>query len=335
MDQLTLVAQTAYHDLRRLLIDEQMAPLRGYVVRKRVGGRDFLYDRYRSGDRDVWHYIGPATPELEERLASASRPEAGDRRAQRARLVRILRAEGLNFLDVRMGSLVAAMARVGVFRLGGTLVGTMAFLHYEAELGVRFPPSSALQTGDVDIASFERLSLAIADKVTEPVADVLRDLRFDPMPSLDHRRTWRWRDTSRETLVEFLTPSFGEEGLRELPALGVAAQSLHYLNFLLREPIKAAALYRSGILVQIPRPEAYAIHKLIVADRRTGPDALKAEKDRRQAAILIEILARDRPDELWEAWTSARAEGPRWRERLDRTLARMPETRARLDALDA
>lgn len=53
------------------------------------------------------------------------------------------------------------------------------------------------------------------------------------------------------------TPSFHpEEDVRDLPALGVAAQSLHFLNFLIAEPIKAAALYRSGVLIQIPRPEA-------------------------------------------------------------------------------
>ena len=42
-------------------------------------------------------------------------------------------------------------------------------------------------------------------------------------------------------------------------ALGVSAQALHHLNYLIAEPIQAAVLYRSGVLVQIPRPERYAI----------------------------------------------------------------------------
>ena len=42
-------------------------------------------------------------------------------------------------------------------------------------------------------------------------------------------------------LVEFLTPAFGDETIRELPALGVNAQALNYLNFLIAEPIHAAA----------------------------------------------------------------------------------------------
>ena len=68
-------------------------------------------------------------------------------------------------------------------------------------------------------------------------------------------------------------------------------------------------------------------HKLIVADRRkAGPDALKARKDRAQAAFLVEVLAEDRPDELAEAYRDALSRGPRWRERIEASLARMPET---------
>lgn len=143
-----------------------------------------------------------------------------------------------------------------------------------------------------------------------------------------------WRQTTSTAMVEFLTPSSRpEEDIRELPALGIAAQSLHFLNDLIAEPIKAAALYRSGVLIQIPRPEAYAIHKLIVADRRQGPDRLKARKDIAQAALLIEALAEDRPHELREAYEDALERGPQWRAHIAATLKRMPETAAKLGAL--
>jgi hypothetical protein len=80
-------------------------------------------------------------------------------------------------------------------------------------------------------------------------------------------------------LVEFLTPSIGDEGVRDLPALGVTARALDDLDDLIADPIKEAVLHRSGVLVQIPRPERFAEHTLIVADRRRdGPDALKARK---------------------------------------------------------
>jgi len=214
--------------------------------------------------------------------------------------MRTLRAEGYLTADVGTGQVISAMARAGVFRLGGTLVGTQAFRCYEGELGVRIGFDQAAMTDDVDIASFERLSLALEDRVDTPLAEVFAQLKFDAVPSLDKGRVWKWRQTDRQTLVEFLTPSFeDDEGLRELPALGVSAQSLHFLNYLIAEPIQVPLLYRAGVLVQVPRPERFAIHKLIVADRRRGgPDELKSRKDRAQAAFLIEVLAEDRPEDL-------------------------------------
>lgn len=86
--------------------------------------------------------------------------------------------------------------------------------------------------------------------------------------------------------------------------------------------------------MQVPRPERFAIHKLIVADRRRdGADSLKAMKDRMQATFLIEVLAEDRPDELAEAYEDALARGTRWRERIRSSLERMPEARSRLNRL--
>ncbi|MEO1092011.1 MAG: GSU2403 family nucleotidyltransferase fold protein [Pseudomonadota bacterium] len=275
-------------------------------------------------------YIGEDGEALRERLArhDALKAEREDRRKRRARLVRLLRAEGFLSLDFATGSLLNAMAGAGVFRLGGTVVGTHAFRLYEGELGVRLSLDEAAQTDDIDVVSFERLSLALGiDETVEPdLVSVLRDFAFEPVPSLEPGRIWRWRQTRRETLVEFLTPSFSaDEGLRQLSALGIEARSLHYLDYLLAEPISAAAIYRNGVLVQIPRPERYAVHKLVVADRRLdGPDALAARKDREQAAFLIEVLAEDRPDDLAEALDDARSRGPRWRERFDRSLRRLP-----------
>lgn len=128
--------------------------------------------------------------------------------------------------------------------------------------------------------------------------------------------------------MEFLTPSFSdEETIRDLPALGVSAQSLHYLNYLIGDPLPAAVIYRDGVLVRVPRPERFAIHKLIIADRRRdGNASVKARKDRLQAELLIGFLVEERPEDLREALENARTRGRRWRERIDNSLARMPET---------
>jgi hypothetical protein len=331
------VAHAAWHDLRHSLQEEAVSALRGTATRVERNGRIYWYDSYRIGTEVHKVYIGEDSEGLRDRLAQAAklREHREEKRRARARLIRILRAEGFMGVDAATGSLLAALAGAGVFRLGGTLVGTHAFRLYEGVLGVRYAFDQTAQTGDVDIAAFERLSLALGDTVSQPLQTVLRDFAFEPVPTLNPGQVWRWRQTRADLQVEFLTPSFeAEEGLRPLAALGVHAQALHFLNFALAEPIQAPVTYRRGVLVQIPRPERFAIHKLIVADRRRdGPDSLKAVKDRLQAAFLIEVLAEDRPDDLLEAWETARSAGPRWRERLDRSLGRLPDTRRRMEQL--
>ncbi|KPF65568.1 hypothetical protein IP69_17790 [Bosea sp. AAP35] len=331
------LAHAAYHDLLNALRDESVSELRGAPTRVERNGRTYWYDSYRVGTEVKKRYIGEDTPQLRDRIdrAKVLKVEAAERRSRRTRLIRILRAEGLLPIDAATGGLVAALAAAGVFRLGGTIVGTLAFRLYEGELGVRYRLDEAVQTNDIDIASFERLSLALRDSVDGSLPGLLGELAFEPVPGMDRHRSWRWRQSRNDLLVEFLTPSFSDkEETRPLRALGVHAQSLHYLNFLLAEPISAAVGYRNGVLVQIPRPERFAIHKLIVSDRRReGADSLKSIKDRRQAAFLINVLARDRPDELREAYQDALGGGPRWRERLGSALSRIEGLEAQLDAL--
>ena len=329
-------AQVAYQDLLRLHLDETASELIGSVEERVRGGRHYLYDKFRIGTAMKTRYLGEGTPELRARLerATALKTQAQGRKSTMARLARVLRAEGLIATDRDTGSLLLAFARAGVFRLGGTLVGTAAYALYQGELGVRFDSEELAQTGDIDFASFGRLSVALGDTVEENPGDILQALSFDPVPGLQDRQVWKWRQTRGEAMVEFLTPAFGEETVKPLPALGVSAQGLNYLNFLIAAPIPAIALYRSGVLVQIPRAERFAIHKLIVADRRRGgPYQGKARKDRGQAAFLIQILAQDRPDDLRDAYEDARARGPRWRERIDASLARLPETASILHGL--
>ncbi|MGR3762289.1 nucleotidyltransferase family protein (plasmid) [Roseobacteraceae bacterium NS-SX3] len=331
------IGTAAWADLLRMLKDSSISELKGAATLKVIGKKSYWYDRYRLGTDVIDRYIGEDTPDLRERLErqeTISR-QLKENARERARLLRVLRAEGYLMADAQTGQVLSAMARAGVFRLGGTLVGTHAFRLYEGELGVRIGFDQAALTDDIDIASFERLSVALGDKTDEPLAGVFSQLKFEPLPSLEPGRIWRWRQTDRTTLVEFLTPSFTEEeGLRDLPALGVSAQSLHFVNYLIAEPVLVPLLYRSGVLVQVPRPERFAIHKLIVADRRKGgPDELKSRKDRAQAAFLIEVLSEERPGDLAEAYEIALSNGPSWRTRISSTLERMPESRERLEAI--
>jgi hypothetical protein len=324
-------AQAAYHDLLSLLLDEAVSEIRGSPTLKERDGKAYWYDHYRVGTEVKDRYLGEDVPALRARIEQHQRlkENAQGRRRERSRLVRLLRSERFLGMDAATGSLVSALAKTGVFRLGGTLVGTNAFRLYEGELGMRLSLDQTAMTSDIDIASFEKLSLALEDAVEPDLAAVFGELNFAPVPALEHNRTWRWRQSDGATFVEFLTPSFsGEEGLRDLAALGVSAQALHHLNYLIAEPIDAAAVYRDGILIRAPRPERFAIHKLIVSDRRReGPDSLKSRKDLMQAELLITLLARDRPGDLADAYHDAMDRGPRWRERIESSLERSAAAR--------
>ena len=124
--------------------------------------------------------------------------------------------------------------------------------------------------------------------------------------------------------VEFLTTNRGaERGTSRLTALDVDATPLRFMDFLLRDAIDAAALHDDGVLVRIPQPARYAVHKLMISRRRrpgTGKDA----KDAMQAATLIEILSRKDPFALRDAYAEARDRGPEWRKLLDEAVSLLP-----------
>ena len=336
MTPLSSIAMSAYTDLVRLLKDDAVLGIKGKPTLKKRGEKGYWYAARRVGLEMRFFYIGEDNAETRARIDRIEElyATAKERQTERSRLVRLLRAEGMTPTDRATGSILSAMADAGTFRLGGTIVGTNAFRLYEGELGVRLPIGGMANTGDIDIAQFEKLSVALEDQVDPVLAETFSALKFVPVPGVDPRQTWRWAQGGSGQLVEFLTPAFGEETIRDLPALGVSAQALNYLNFLIAEPIHAAAIYRSGILVQVPRPERFAIHKLIIADRRRdGAGSLKSAKDREQAAFLVEVMAEDRPDDLAQAYATAMNVGPRWREHIASSLNRMHDTKKILQSI--
>lgn len=326
--RLSLSVHTTYQDLLEAHRMRAVVEIGGSPFLKELPQGKYWYTRQRVGDRVVDRYVGPDSEELQTRIEALHQSHEERKKFDRrcAALVAQLRAAGLPAVDRQTGSILAAMARVGVFRLGGTLVGTHAFRLYGAELGAAFPGVLAA-TQDVDIAAFENLKLVIDDEAHPSLAETLKGLSLEPAPGLDPKgRSTRWMMRSGGAMVDFLVPRMREDKeIVRIEPLGIHAQALPFLNFLIAEPIPAVALYRSGVLVQIPRPERYAVHKLIVARRRTGPNLGKAPKDLAQAEALIRVLVEDRPHELWGAYETALKNGPKWRDAISASLKQRPE----------
>lgn len=335
-ESVSLTTQTLYAEL----VDRCAAaafkanfPLNGSFVRVTIKGRAYWY--FQEGARDASgkqrrKYVGPDTPENQALIASHGRAKNDYR--ERRHLIAMLRRSGFPIPPEVTGQIAQALSAAGLFRMRACVIGTAAYQVYGPMLGVRLP-LAALQTQDLDIAQFTAISLAIAkDEKVPPLLDVLK--QADP----SFRAIPRTRDSEPAVAytndagfrVEVLTESRGpeRESPASLPAIGTGAQPLRFLDFLIYDEVPAALLHDAGVLVNVPSPARYAIHKLIVAQRRrTG--AAKIDKDLMQAQSLIDALAERRPSELKETWREA-VRGPKWRALLTAGLAMLdPKTRDR------
>jgi hypothetical protein len=289
-------------------------PPPGSFVSKRVKGNTYWYLQRAIAGRKEQHYLGPESPALLrwlERVREAREGRESDER-RRAELVEMLAAGGAVREHAAPGRVLQALSEAGVFRLGGVLVGTRAFLSYGNMLGVRFEERS-LRTEDVDIAQDPRVALALSPgqaPADVPSALDQADRAFFGVPGLDPRQpSASFKVRGRDLRVDFLTPrrGTGDDQPIPLPRLRVAAQPLPFLDYLLEETEQAVILYGSGVLVTVPSPARLALHKLWVANQRPAAQQARARKDRLQARALAEVLLDDRPGDLRRAWEAVPA----------------------------
>lgn len=314
-----LALQTAYADLLdragSAAFDDAFAE-DGVFTPKTVRGRRYWYFQIPTKEGRNQRYVGPETPELLERIQH-HKEARHDQRDRHALVSALVRSAHLPRPTPLIGNVVAVLAKAGVFRLRGVLVGTIAYQTYPAMLGTRLPPAS-LPTGDVDIAQFAEISVAVEDS-TPAILELLQevDKSFRPVPHPHDARRVTSYEAAGGLRVDFLTPNRGPEtdAPRSLPALGTDAQPLRFLDFLIHEPEPAVVLHATGIYVLVPSPQRYAIHKLIVARRRREGSS-KRSKDIQQAEALLEVLVQKRPHELKAAWAEAYDRGRTWQQLL-------------------
>jgi len=336
MKRLDPTYQVLYSELADRVLDAAFSAefsLDGRFITQQSGARRYWYFDTAAGEGPGKRrrYVGPVDdPEITRRV-EAFKDLKADHRARRKLVSTLVREAYLPRPESTTGAVVDALARGGFFRLRGVLVGTVAYQTYSALLGVRLP-QAILQTGDADFAQFHAVSAAVKDE-TAPVLELLREVdatfREVPHPA-DSRRSTAFV-TRSGFRVEFLTPNTGsadhDGAPAPMPALrGAAAQPLRFLDFLIRDPVRAVLLHDAGVGVIVPAPERYAVHKLIVAHRRRteGEGAAKSAKDLQQSSSLIEaFIELRRGDDLTEAYAEAWKRGPAWREAISASLVRL------------
>jgi hypothetical protein len=291
----------------------------GAFTHKTINGRKYWYFQSTEDGQRTQRYVGAETPELLKRIEH-HQDALEDERERRALVTTVARSFRMPHPTQEIGNIVEALANAGVFRLNAVLVGTVAYQTYSAMLGNRLP-FSTIQTGDVDIAQFKHISVAVQDQVA-PMLDVLKqaDKSFRPVPTIHGAQVTSYA-AKGGFRVDFLTPNEGPDTdePQRLPALQTDAQPLRFLGFLIREPEPAVILYGAGIYVNVPAPQRYAVHKLMIA-RRRQEGAAKRDKDIQQAEALLSLLVEKRRYELKAAWDEASGNGKKWRELLEQGL---------------
>jgi hypothetical protein len=347
MRRLPLPTQTLYAELvDQLRALSQSNPIAGSgtFVTKQINGQRYYYYQYSLPGGGVrQEYIGKHSTDLEAIVSRwrTGEPTRAEDQDNLRRLAAQLRAGGMQPTDAASGRVLRALAAAGVFRLGGVVVGTHAFVALGNLLGVRWA-AGAVQTQDVDIASSRRNGLDIAvPMLTTDVPKILDGLQmgFLPIPALNAKSpSTSFKVRGKPLRVDLLTPGRGaSEKPVFIPRLNAAAQPLNYLDYLLHETDTAAVIESGPVLVNVPAPARFALHKLAVATLRPPTFHARVAKDLHQAAQVLELLTEERPGDISLAWRAAVERGRTWERAVRAGLSRLersvPEVHARVAPL--
>lgn len=159
------------------------------------------------------------------------------------------------------------------------LIGSWCLPFYEHYFrGIKYQP--AIKTRDVDFLFPKPATLNIKTDIPLLLKDLGFIVGFKGSKGdivLQHP----------DLIVEFLVIERGKgnDNPVPLPGLGINATALRYLSFLTMKTIKVDV---DNFTVTLPHPANFALHKLIVAQRRKNPD--KKEKDMDAAMNVINAL---------------------------------------------
>ncbi len=322
MERLPLETQTLYAEIMEQLIaleaQRSIGHASGCFTTKIIKGTPYYYFQYSDpGGLLRQIYIGKKSREL-ERVAERYQAERENFRVDAGHIQRLcaqLRAGGALVTDTASARVLKAFAESGVFHLDGVLLGTHAFTVFGNVLGVHWK-SSAMKTQDVDIPTEPKMSIALPNIQADiPKALERLEMGFIPVPPLNPKNpSTSFKVRGRPLRVDLLTPKTGADEKIPvfIPRLNVAAQPRRFLDYVIDNPVKAAVVDGGGVLVNVPQPARFAIHKLIVSQERELTAHVKVGKDIMQAAQLMSVLVDERPGDLLLAWDEIKRRGRGW-----------------------
>ncbi|HYO27563.1 MAG TPA: nucleotidyltransferase domain-containing protein, partial [Azonexus sp.] len=308
-EPLSLTAQTAFAQvLEAALASDHLrsvADLPGAFAAKTVKGHKYWYFQYTEPAgirRQV--FVGPDNDAVRRLMEKAAEPAAG---TSTAPLVRAAAVLGCAEILPRHFRVLKRLAEYGFFKAGGVLIGTHAFVAYGNMLGVRWGTADAACTQDIDFAhAGKSISLALAPHCQVQTHEAIQSLEmgFLPISGLAGKTGGAYLiPREKEFRLDFLT-TVGRSGETpyEHPDLHVTLQPLRFMEYSLENVQQTVLLSGAdAVIVNLPHPARYALHKLIVAGEREGAFQAKTGKDFVQAGLLLSVLRENRPWEVEEA----------------------------------
>ncbi|WP_165954328.1 GSU2403 family nucleotidyltransferase fold protein [Seongchinamella unica] len=278
-------------------------------VKKSVTRGDHWYLQHTLAGKKKQYYFGPDNEEIRGRIAQqkARWDEGKADTAQVEKLVAMALAAGCAGISHRAYKVLYAAEQAGLFRAGGVLVGSFAFLAMGNMLGVSWRRDTTA-TQDIDLAASDEAMVAIPENA-RPLGDVILDSETGllSVPMLNpraHSTSFKIRGGSFR--VDLVTPRKGKpEGQQYVRAIQSYAEPVAFLEYLLEDTQKAVLLHKGGVLVNVPNPARFALHKLVVARRRPASQRTKATKDVKQATQLLTCLLDQNPGDVWLALDAA------------------------------
>ena len=301
MRHLSNTVQTAYSTLLQKARDSRFARLSAVgFTKKTLRDKVYWYCQYTdiSGARKQ-RYFGQDSEELRRRMDEIAGEQDGYSTilAERKRLVSMIIAGGGPSERGRPAKILEKLSDAGVFDAGGVLIGSFAYSCYGPLLGVVFDEQMR-KTEDMDVACDRSIEIGVAHDLKGEIASAAPDMakprQINPwVPPYEMIAPDGFK-------IEFLTTkeSPSERAPIRIDSLGINAQPLDFMDYLVRDPVQAVVLYSAGIIVNVPDPGRFALHKLAVSQLRPAGLSEKRRKDIAQAESLIEALMDQNPGAL-------------------------------------
>jgi hypothetical protein len=298
-------------------------------VSKTVSSHRYWYMELVVGSTKRQYSLGRDSDELRAQIGrqKAVFAQATPDIKQREKLVAMLISGGAFTPGVSDGRVLEVLAQAGTFLAGGVLVGSHAFNTYSNMLGVSWG-FAAMQTQDMDLASHRQVEVAMRQDAPDVKSILLESgMGFFEVPALNPKSpSTSFKLRGEDFHVDLLTPLQGPNTGKpiHLPHFNSYAHPVRFLEYLLEDSQDAAVPFRSGVLVNVPDPARFALHKLVVSQRRPVAQQMKAKKDIQQASEILEVLLEDRPGDVWIALEAACAMPGKFQSQLAKGIERLP-----------